>query len=88
MPSEQPYPNPAPEVRHSLGDCGTQTVHLIGGPFCGQQWAIPANCTEFYGDPGPDGTKRQHYRYDPHSSARFQQPRFIYADLQHDLYAR
>lgn len=66
----------------------TQTVELIGGPFDGQQWAIPADCHEFYGDPGPDGTRRHHYRYDPHSSARFGSPRFIHSTLAHDLYAR
>lgn len=67
----------------------TRTVELIGGPFDGQEWDIPAHCTEFYGDPGPDGsTRRQHYRYCPAATAQFGAERFIHADVQHDLYAR
>jgi len=66
----------------------TQTVHLIGGPYDGEKWAIPADCHELHADPGPGGQSRQHYRYCCHASARFGAPRFIHADLQHDLYAR
>lgn len=66
----------------------THVTTLLGGPFDGGQWNVPAGCIEFYGDPGPGGTHRHHYRYCPHASARFGKDCFIYSTLSHDLYAR
>ena len=66
----------------------TQVVHLLGGPFDGEAWNVPAGCVEFYGDPGPEGSTRTHYRYCPHASARFAKDCFIHKDIAHDFYAR
>lgn len=61
----------------------TQVVALIGGPYDGEDWNVPADCHALTGSSPHDS-----YRYCPHASARFGKACFIQADLQHDLYAR
>lgn len=60
----------------------TTVVELIGGPFDGETWNVPAHCLSLE---SPNDTS---YRYCPHASARLGKPCFIHHTLQHDLYAR
>lgn len=61
----------------------TQTVELLGGPFDGERWKLPINCSEFHGD-----AEDTRYRFCPHASARFDGNRFIHQHIEHDFYAR
>lgn len=61
----------------------TQTVELIGGPFDGERWNVPVDCSEFHGD---DETTR--YRYCCFASASFGKQCFIHQAVDHDFYAR
>ena len=61
----------------------TQTVDLLGGPFDGERWNVPVDCSEFHGDDA-----NTQYRYCPHASARFGKQCFIHQPIEHDFYAR